>query len=179
VAADDEDADDAARRRVGLTTYLGAWLADTFNASAGDVGGIYAVAGAGAVVGGFAGGALSDRVGKRRVAATSSLWLALFVLLLPTFDWGGKLWAATCVTAFLAALRVAPLQALVTEVVEPAERGGRQALPGDGAVRRRAAERGADALRVAERPQDGRATRRARRRRTRRRDDCRRKPFES
>lgn len=113
---------------VGLTTYLGAWLADSFNASAGDVGATYAVAGAGAVVGGFAGGALADRVGKRRVAAVSSLWLALFLLLLPTFDWGAKLWAVTCATAFLAALRVAPLQALVTEVVEPAERATYVAL---------------------------------------------------
>jgi predicted MFS family arabinose efflux permease/alpha-beta hydrolase superfamily lysophospholipase len=113
---------------VGLTTYLGAWLADSFNASAGDVGATYAVAGAGAVVGGFAGGALADRVGKRRVAAASSLWLALFVLLLPTFAWGARLWAALCVTAFLAALRVAPLQALVTEVVEPAERATYVAL---------------------------------------------------
>ncbi|HLL77443.1 MAG TPA: MFS transporter [Pyrinomonadaceae bacterium] len=113
---------------VALTTYLGAWLSDSFNASAGDVGATYAVAGAGAVVGGFAGGALADRVGKRRVAAASSLWLALFVLLLPTFTWGARLWAALCVTAFLAALRVAPLQALVTEVVEPAERATYVAL---------------------------------------------------
>ena len=113
---------------VGLTTYLGAWLSDSFNTSAGDVGVTYAVAGAGAVVGGFAGGALSDRVGKRRVAAASSLWLTLFVLLLPTFAWGAKLWAVICVTAFVAALRVAPLQALVTEVVEPAERATYVAL---------------------------------------------------
>lgn len=113
---------------VGLTTYLGAWLSDSFAASAGDVGATYAVAGAGAVVGGFAGGALADRVGKRRVAAASSLWLALFVVLLPTLAWGGKLWAFTCVTAFLAALRVAPLQALVTEVVASEERATYVAL---------------------------------------------------
>jgi pimeloyl-ACP methyl ester carboxylesterase len=58
----------------------------------------------------------------------SILWLALFVLLLPTLAWDGKLWAILCATAFVAALRVAPLQALVTEVVTPADRATYVAL---------------------------------------------------
>ncbi|MCA1615485.1 MAG: MFS transporter [Acidobacteria bacterium] len=113
---------------VCLTTYLGTWLSDAFGAGAGDVAGVYAVAGAGAVLGGALGGVAADRFGKRRVAVVSSLWLVPLVLLLPTFAWGPRLWAVVCATAFAAALRVAPLQALITEVVEPAERARYVAL---------------------------------------------------
>jgi predicted MFS family arabinose efflux permease/fermentation-respiration switch protein FrsA (DUF1100 family) len=107
---------------VGLTTYLGTWLSDAFRAGAREVGLIYALAGAGAVAGGALGGLLADRYGKRRVAIISSASMIFFVLVLPTFDWGARLWAIICATAFLAALRVAPLQALVTELVAASER---------------------------------------------------------
>ncbi len=113
---------------VCLTTYLGTWLSDAFGAGAGEVAGVYAVAGAGAVVGGALGGVAADKFGKRRVAVVSSLWLVPLVLLLPTFAWGPRLWVVVCATAFAAALRVAPLQALITEVVEPAERARYVAL---------------------------------------------------
>ena len=107
---------------VGLTTYLGTWLSDAFRAGAREVGLIYALAGAGAVAGGALGGLLADRYGKRRVAIISSAAMIFLVLVLPTFDWGARLWAIICATAFLAALRVAPLQALVTELVAASER---------------------------------------------------------
>ncbi len=107
---------------VGLTTYLGTWLSDAFRAGAREVGLIYALAGAGAVAGGALGGLLADRYGKRRVAVISSASMILLVLVLPTFTWGARLWAIICATAFLAALRVAPLQALVTELVAASER---------------------------------------------------------
>ena len=107
---------------VCLTTYLATWLSDAFQAKAGEVAFVYAVAGAGAVAGGAAGGALADRFGKLRIAVWASLWMALFALLVPTFDRGALLLAAICAVAFLAALRVAPLQALVTELVASTER---------------------------------------------------------
>ncbi|MCA1566346.1 MAG: MFS transporter [Acidobacteria bacterium] len=107
---------------VGLTTYLGTWLSDAFRAGAREVGLIYALAGAGAVAGGALGGLLADRYGKRRVAIISSAAMIFFVLVLPTFNWGARLWAIIAATAFLAALRVAPLQALVTELVAASER---------------------------------------------------------
>jgi predicted MFS family arabinose efflux permease/pimeloyl-ACP methyl ester carboxylesterase len=107
---------------VGLTTYLGTWLSDAFRAGAREVGLIYALAGAGAVAGGALGGLLADRYGKRRVAILSSALMILLVLVLPTFTWGARLWAIICATAFLAALRVAPLQALITELVAASER---------------------------------------------------------
>lgn len=113
---------------VCLTTYLGTWLSDAFGAGANEVAGVYAGAGAGAVAGGALGGVAADKFGKRRVAVVSSLWLVPLVLLLPTFAWGPRLWVVVCATAFAAALRVAPLQALITEVVEPAERARYVAL---------------------------------------------------
>jgi predicted MFS family arabinose efflux permease/pimeloyl-ACP methyl ester carboxylesterase len=107
---------------VCLTTYLATWLSDAFGARAGEVAFVYAVAGVGAVAGGAAGGALADKFGKLRIAVWASLWMALFVLLVPTFDRGALLLTSICVVGFLAALRVAPLQALVTELVTPVER---------------------------------------------------------
>jgi predicted MFS family arabinose efflux permease/pimeloyl-ACP methyl ester carboxylesterase len=113
---------------VGLTTYLGAWLFDAFHEGPREVGAIYAVAGLGAVVGGAAGGMLADRYGKRRVAIGSSVAMGVLLLLLPTFNHSAVLWTLIGVTAFVAALRVAPLQALITELVAPAERATYVAL---------------------------------------------------
>ncbi|HEY0101558.1 MAG TPA: MFS transporter [Pyrinomonadaceae bacterium] len=107
---------------VGLTTYLGTWLSDAFRAGTREVGLIYALAGAGAVAGGALGGLLADRYGKRRVAIWSSALMIFLLLVLPTFNWSARLWAVIGATAFLAALRVAPLQALVTELVAASER---------------------------------------------------------
>lgn len=107
---------------VGFTTYLGTWLSDAFHAGTKEVGFVYALAGAGAVVGGALGGFLADRFGKRRVAVDASLGMIALLLALPTFAWSTRLHAIIGVTAFLAALRIAPLQALITELVAPAER---------------------------------------------------------
>jgi len=113
---------------VGLTTYLGAWLFDAFHEGPREVGAIYAVAGLGAVVGGAAGGMLADLYGKRRVAIGSSVLMVALLVLLPSFNRGTALWILIGVTAFVAALRVAPLQALITELVAPAERATYVAL---------------------------------------------------
>ena len=113
---------------VGLTAYLGAWLADAFHEGPREVGAIYAVAGLGAVAGGAAGGFVADRYGKRRVAVGASIAMAVLLLMLPAFNRGAWLWALLGLTAFVAALRVAPLQALITELVAPAERATYVAL---------------------------------------------------
>jgi predicted MFS family arabinose efflux permease/pimeloyl-ACP methyl ester carboxylesterase len=113
---------------VGFTTFLGTWLSEGFHAGTREIGLIYALAGAGAVLGSVLGGVLADRYGKRRIAAQSSAVMIFCLLLLPTFAWGVMLWTLICITAFLAALRVAPLQALVTEIVEPSERATYVAL---------------------------------------------------
>ncbi len=113
---------------VGLTTYLGTWLFDAFHEGPREVGAIYAVAGLGAVIGGAGGGLLADKYGKRRVAVGSSIAMCVLLLLLPTFNRSAALWTLIGLTAFAAALRVAPLQALITELVAPAERATYVAL---------------------------------------------------
>jgi predicted MFS family arabinose efflux permease/pimeloyl-ACP methyl ester carboxylesterase len=113
---------------VGFTTFLGTWLNEAFHAGEHGVGTIYALAGGGAVLGSLLGGVLADRFGKRRVAAQASALMILCLLLLPTFSWSATLLTLICLTAFLAALRVAPLQAIITEIVEPAERATYVAL---------------------------------------------------
>lgn len=113
---------------VGFTTFLGTWLAEAFHAGPPKVGPIYALAGGGAVLGSLLGGALSDRFGKRRIAVQSSALLILCLLLLPAFAWSPALWALIMLTGFVAALRVAPLQALITEVVATEERATYVAL---------------------------------------------------
>lgn len=113
---------------VGFTTYLGTWLSDAFNAGTREVGVVYALAGTGAVAGGALGGFLADRFGKRRIAVQSSLGLMALLLLLPTFTQSLTLLALICATAFFAALRVAPLQALITELVGQGERATYVAL---------------------------------------------------
>jgi predicted MFS family arabinose efflux permease/pimeloyl-ACP methyl ester carboxylesterase len=107
---------------VGFITYLGTWLSDAFYAGPREVGSIYALAGIGAVAGGALGGYLADRYGKRSVAAKSSVGMAVLLPLLPTFTRGPALFVLIGATAFLAAVRVAPLQALITELVRPSER---------------------------------------------------------
>src|SRR5207237_313355 len=77
---------------------------------------------------GAAGGWLADSYGKRRVAVGASVALAVLLLLLPGFNRGASLWTLLGLTAFVAALRVAPLQALITELVAPAERATYVAL---------------------------------------------------
>ena len=113
---------------VGFTSYLGIWLHDGFGAGPGRVGLVFALAGVGAVAGGAIGGRLADRFGKRRVAvaATTAMWLLLPTV--PGFAWGPALFLLVAVAAFVASLRVAPLQALVTELVEPDERAAYIAL---------------------------------------------------
>lgn len=113
---------------VGFTTYLGTWLSDAFHTTSNQVGLIYATAGLGAVVGGAIGGLLADRFGKQQVAVRSSLGMVVLLLIVPTFHWSTTLFILIGLAAFLASLRVAPLQALITELVKPEERAAYVAL---------------------------------------------------
>ncbi len=107
---------------VGFTTYLGVWLSDSFHSGLNQIGLVYGLAGAVAVLAGAAGGAFADRFGKKAVALKGSLGMVVALLFLPTFVWGSGLFLLISLTAFFAAVRVAPLQALVTEQVESADR---------------------------------------------------------
>jgi predicted MFS family arabinose efflux permease/pimeloyl-ACP methyl ester carboxylesterase len=107
---------------VGFSAFLGTWLSDAFLASSNQIGFAFGVTGVAAIIGGMLGGKLADRFGKRRVALHASLWMAAFLLAVPTFAWTWGLFAAIAAAALAAAVRVAPLQALVTEMAPPSER---------------------------------------------------------
>lgn len=113
---------------VAFTSFLGTWLSDAFGVPTRTVGLVYAVAGIGAVAGGAFGGTLADRFGKRRVAAASSFAMVALLPAVAVADWGPALFAGVAATALAAALRVAPLQALLTELVAPSERAAYIAL---------------------------------------------------
>ncbi len=113
---------------VGFSAFLGVWLSDAFRATETQAGFVFGVTGIGAVAGGFVGGKLADTFGKRRVALVASLWMAVGLLLVPTFGWTTALFFAVAFAALCASLRVAPLQALVSEMVPPTERAAFIAL---------------------------------------------------
>ncbi|OYT73340.1 MAG: hypothetical protein CFK52_01855 [Chloracidobacterium sp. CP2_5A] len=107
---------------VAFSAFLGTWLSDAFRADEFRIGLMFGVTGIGAVIGGFVGGKLADRYGKRRVAVVASGWMTLGLLLVPTFAWTWGLYLAVAFAALFAATRVAPIQALTTELVAPPER---------------------------------------------------------
>lgn len=113
---------------VAFSAFLGTWLSDAFRADEFRIGLLFGVTGVGAVLGGLIGGKLADRYGKRRVAVVACGWMTLGVLLVPTFAWTWGLYLATAFAATCAAVRVAPLQALTTELVAPHERSAFIAL---------------------------------------------------
>lgn len=107
---------------VGFVTYLGIWLSDAFYLKTSQIGFIYALVGVTAVAGGAIGGIFSDKIGKQKMIVQSSKLMALFLLILPTFNKNISFFVIMGIVSILAAIRIAPLQALVTEIVEPNER---------------------------------------------------------
>lgn len=117
---------------VGFVTYLGIWLSDAFYLTTKQIGLSYALAGGTAVIGGALGGIFADRIGKQKMIIYSSAAMSLVLLILPTFNWSITLFILIGITSSLAALRVAPLQALVTELVSSTERPSYIALRNTG-----------------------------------------------
>lgn len=107
---------------VGFTAFLGIWLANAFHAGTSRVSAVYLVAGLGAVAGGAFGGKLADRLGKRRVALTACTAMWLVIPVVASLAWSVALFVFVAAAAFVASLRVAPLQALITELVSARDR---------------------------------------------------------
>lgn len=108
---------------VGFMTYLGAWLHHAFGLTATNIGLVFMVGGLAAVVSAPAGGAVSDRWGKRPVSIASNILLAAAVIVVPFLPWGLGLLIAVGAVGLGVAFRQAPITALVTEMVPAAERG--------------------------------------------------------
>ncbi len=114
----------------GFMTYIGEWLNSRFGLGTRGIGWIFMLAGVVAVAGAPLGGALSDRIGKRKMAMTGCTVMAISVALMPFFPWGLALLAIFGLTSLGAALRQGPLTALMTELVPDSQRGSFMAARG-------------------------------------------------
>lgn len=108
---------------VGFLTYIGQWLNARFGLTEKGIGWVFMLGGLAAVAGAPLGGALADRMGKRKVAILGNALLAVAVAVMPFFPWGAILLAVFALTSLGAALRQGPLTALMTELVPGSERG--------------------------------------------------------
>jgi len=113
---------------MGFLAFLGVWLHDAFNLSGRDIGLVFLASGAAALVASPVGGAISDRIGKRIQFVGSSMALAFLLLVLPNLHWGAALFLTFGGISMAAAFRQGPMEALVTELVEPQRRGSFIAL---------------------------------------------------
>jgi DHA1 family inner membrane transport protein len=108
--------------------YLGAHLGESFGLSVTQVGLVFLLSGLASLGGALGAGPLSDRIGKRPVAVGGSLALAGLASLVPVLQAGIGLYACLGMVGLAAASRVAPLQSLITELVDREKRGAYVAL---------------------------------------------------
>lgn len=102
---------------VGFVMFLGSWLAELGPGNGFDTGVIYSLVNLAGLAGGLGGGFIADRVGKRSVALHSSLLMAVCLFAVIATSGPTAILLFVLGSATSAALRVAPLQALLTELV--------------------------------------------------------------
>lgn len=115
---------------VGFMTYISEWLNTRFGLTTRGIGWIFMLAGLVAVVGAPLGGALSDRLGKKRIAVAGCVVMAAAIAVMPLFPWGVILLVIFGLTSLGAALRQGPLTALMTELIPDTQRGSFMAARG-------------------------------------------------
>jgi predicted MFS family arabinose efflux permease len=108
---------------MGFLAYVGVWLYDAFGISSKQVGFVFLVSGAAALLASPFAGSLSDRIGKRRQFILSNISLAIFLIILPGSNEKITLFATCGLISLSAAFRQGPMEALLTEVVATAMRG--------------------------------------------------------
>lgn len=102
---------------VGFITFLGSWLAELRQGDGLDAGFVYSLVNLAGLVGGLAGGFIADRFGKRKAALHASLHMGLCLFAVIATSGPTAVLLILLGSATSAALRVAPLQALLTEMV--------------------------------------------------------------
>jgi predicted MFS family arabinose efflux permease len=108
---------------MGFLAYVGVWLYDAFGISQKQVGLIFLVSGAAALLASPLAGSLSDRIGKRRQFILSNISLAIFLIILPEAQQKIALFGICALISLSAAFRQGPMEALLTEVVATGMRG--------------------------------------------------------
>jgi len=112
----------------GLLTYLAAWLVSNFGMSLSSIASAFLVAGLASTVGAISGGWLSDRVGKKRMIAWSSLLLAVILPIFAQAQNTTQVYVLFALGGLFMAVREGPYQALITELVPGNQRGAYIAL---------------------------------------------------
>ena len=113
---------------VGFIFYLGSWLKASVGLTTGQIGLFFILVGIAALLGAFAAGPISDRLGKRWISIISSVVLAFMLLLVPSLGWGVPLFVSFLVASLAFAFRQGPVQALATELVPAHARGALVAM---------------------------------------------------
>jgi len=108
---------------MGFLAYIGVWLNDAFGISSKQVGLIFLVSGAAALLASPFAGALSDKIGKRPQFILSNIGLALFLIILPKANGKITLFGICGLISLSAAFRQGPMEALLTEIVPKEMRG--------------------------------------------------------
>jgi predicted MFS family arabinose efflux permease len=107
--------------------FLGAYLQREVGLTLGQAGMVFLWSGIASLAGAFGAGAVSDRIGKKKVALAGCVALSLFVLIVPRVQ-GLALYAVLGLAGVAIAARLAPLQSIVTELVPADSRGAYVAL---------------------------------------------------
>jgi predicted MFS family arabinose efflux permease len=81
------------------------------------VGFFFIIVGVASLIGAFAAGPLSDRLGKQFVSIVRTILLASMLFLIPRLGWGPVLFASFLTASLSFAFRQGPLQALATRLV--------------------------------------------------------------
>ena len=108
---------------VGFITYLGSHLNNQLRIPVQRVGLIFLWAGVTSLVGAPLSGLLSDKWGKKTVLVASGGVLACCLLAVPRLSWNLWLFGGLGLAGLAIAFRMAPLLAIITELVPAQERG--------------------------------------------------------
>jgi predicted MFS family arabinose efflux permease len=113
---------------VGFITYLGSHLNSQMRVPIQQVGMIFLWCGLASLIGAPLSGILSDRWGKKPVLVLSGMALAICLVVIPHFSLNVWLFGSLGLAGLSMAFRMAPLLAIMTELVNPRERGTLLAL---------------------------------------------------
>ena len=106
----------------GFLLFLGAYLGQRFGLSVTQIGFVFLLSGAAGLVGALGTGRVADRFGNLRIARGGSFALAVLLFAVPALQ-GVALYATLGLVGLAVASRMAPLQSLVTELVDKESRG--------------------------------------------------------
>jgi len=111
----------------GFLLFLGAYLGVQFGLSVTEVGSVFLLCGIAGLFGALGAGRVADRLGNLRLARGGSFVLGAVLLVVPQVR-GVALYLVLGLVGLAAASRMAPLQSLVTELVDRESRGAYVAL---------------------------------------------------